>query len=101
MENVNYTMTYDPAINDYLCDTGTPVFGVDKVAPSEDYQLRLRFNNGESRVFDARQLFNKPIFTPLKDKRLFLKAHTDGVAVIWNDDIDIAPEYLYENSEPA
>lgn len=99
MDNGNYTMMYDPAINDYLSDTRRPVFGVDEVAPSEDYRLRLVFNNGENRVFDAHQLFNKPVFMPLKDKRLFLKAHTDGVAVIWNDDIDIAPEYLYENSE--
>ena len=28
-----------------------------------------------------------------------MKAHVDGDSVVWNDDIDIAPEHLYECSK--
>ena len=94
-------MIYDPARGDYLCCADKPVFGIESVRPSENFRLMIRFNNGETRLFDARKLMEEPIFEPLKNVQLFMQAHTDGVAVLWNEDLDVAPEYLYENSEPA
>lgn len=94
-------LIYDPELQDYICCAEKPVFGIDSVHPSEDYRLQICFNDGERRVFDARKLLEEPIFEPLKNVKLFMQAHTDGVAVVWNEDLDVAPEYLYENSEPA
>ena len=76
----------------------TPDWFVDEVIPRRDYTLQLRFATGENRVFDARPLFDDPFFRPLKDLNLFMQAHRQGRSVVWNDDIDIAPEYLYEQS---
>ena len=37
----------------------------------------------------------------LPDYSLFRQAYSDGCAVAWNDEIDIAPEALYRDSVPA
>ena len=95
-------LIYDPVLQDEICCADKPVFGIESVSPTEDLQLTIYFNNGEKRRFDARKLLEKePFFEPLRNPQLFMQAHTDGVAVLWNEDLDIAPEYLYENSEPA
>ena len=94
-------MIYDPDLQDYICCAEKPVFGIESVQPAENFQLTIRFSNGEQRRFDARKMIEEPIFEPLKHVKLFMQAHTDGVAVLWNEDLDVAPEYLYENSEPA
>ena len=59
-------MIYDPTLQDYICCAEKPVFGVESVSPSENYQLTIRFSNGEKRLFDARSLIEEPIFEPLK-----------------------------------
>lgn len=94
-------LIYDPVRQEEICCAEKPVFGIESVSPTEDLQLTICFNNGEKRRFDAHKLIEEPIFEPLKNPKLFMQAHTDGVAVLWNEDLDVAPEYLYENSEPA
>ncbi|MBR2770571.1 MAG: DUF2442 domain-containing protein [Bacteroidales bacterium] len=43
-----------------------------------------------------------PIFDSLRDKAVFDRFDLDGWTVTWlNGTIDIAPEYLYENSVAA
>ena len=64
-----------------------------------DYQLWFRFSNGESRVFDFKPLLDEPCYQPLKDYDVFRDVYIDyGVPVWRGGDIDIAPEYVYENS---
>ena len=47
-------------------------------------------------------LLEKAAFAPLGDKEVFRGVYIDYGVTVWNDgDIDIAPEYLYENSVPA
>ena len=72
------------------------------VCPLEDYKLWVRFNNGEVKNFDFSKELNCPAFSPLKDKSVFNSVYIDYGVTVWNDgDIDIAPEYLYKNGEPA
>ncbi|GAB6392040.1 MAG: DUF2442 domain-containing protein [Treponematales bacterium] len=52
-----------------------------------------------SAIFSRR--LARPAFRKLKDAALFGKAHIEGGAVVWNDEIDIAPEALYEEGRPA
>lgn len=91
-------MVYDEKLRDYICCADTPVFSVREVVARPDYTLILTFSNGEKKLYDASQLLKDDLFSPLKNPALFLKAHIDGVAVAWNSEIDVAPEFLYENS---
>ena len=76
----------------------TPVWVVKSVVPQENYTLLLPFADGKKRLYNAKPLLNKPIFADLKSLPVFLQARVSGDTVIWNDDVDIAPEPLYENS---
>lgn len=78
-----------------------PMMKVIGVRPLDDYKLWLRFNNGEVRIFDFKPELNFPAFAQLKDKELFISVYIDYGVTVWNDgDIDIAPEHLYEYSQP-
>ena len=78
-----------------------PVWGVKDVAPQRDYTLLITFINGEKRIYNARPLLNKAIYSSLRNIGFFMKAKASCGTVIWDDDIDIAPEHLYECSQPA
>ena len=78
-----------------------PVWVVDAVKAQEDYTLLITFAGGEKRLYDARPLLEKAIYSPLKNPAFFLNAKADCGTVVWDDDIDIAPEHLYESSLPA
>jgi len=77
-----------------------PAWVVKHVTPTKDYTLRLAFAHGDLRVYDARPLLQKPIYAPLKDLSFFLGARAECGTVVWSEDIDIAPEHLYECSRP-
>ena len=65
---------------------------------SKNYELHLSFANGKKGVFNFLSELQKPIYQRLKDLDFFLTAHVEDGTVVWNDELDIAPEYLYENS---
>lgn len=68
------------------------------VRPMDDHMLWVRFNNGETRIFDFTPLLNTPAFAPLADDNVFKGVYIDYGIPVWNDgDIDIAPEMLYSN----
>lgn len=67
------------------------------VRPLDNYKLWLRFNTGETKIFDFIPDLDSPAFSPLKDKNVFNSVYIDYGVTVWNNgDIDIAPEYLYE-----
>ena len=78
-----------------------PVWHVAEVKPRRDYSMLITFENGEKRVYDARPLLGKRICEKLKDINFFMKARASYGTVVWNDEIDVAPEHLYECSVPA
>ena len=77
-----------------------PVWIVTDVAPQKDYTLLITFTGGERRIYDAHPLLEKAIYSPLRNLPFFLGAKADCGTVVWSDDIDIAPEHLYECSVP-
>ena len=67
-----------------------------KVLP--DKMLLIRFNNGETRLFDATML-EGPAYEPLQDENVFSKPEIDHGVVTWlQGEIDCAPEYMYRHS---
>ncbi len=79
---------------------GNPIWVVKSVIPQKDYTLLLTFENNERRLYNALPLLEKDLYAPLKNIVFFMKATAAYGTVIWNDEIDIAPEALYENSTP-
>lgn len=77
-----------------------PVWVVEAVIPQEDYTLIITFTGGNQRIYDARPLLEKPLCAPLKNLSFFMGAKAAYGTVVWSDDIDIAPEHLYECSRP-
>lgn len=65
-----------------------------------DYKLRLKFNNGESRLIDLDSHLTGPVFGPLREHRMFVQfGLTDTLE--WVNGADFAPEFLYEIGTPA
>ena len=79
-----------------------PAIKISGVRPLDGYRHWLRFNTGETRTFDFTPLLSEPAFAPLRDPATFRGVYLDYGATVWNDgEIDIAPEYLYENAAPV
>ncbi len=75
-----------------------PVIKVNGIRPMDDYKLWVRFNTGETKIFDFKPLLNTPAFAPLKSTELFNRVYIDYGIPLWNDgDIDIAPEKIYRD----
>jgi hypothetical protein len=62
------------------------------------YKLRVRFENEEVRVVDLSDHLDGPIFEPLKDLSYFrqFKVNHDIDTVVWPNDADFSPDFLYE-----
>lgn len=78
-----------------------PSWVVKDVIPRDDYTLFLTFANGEKKIYDARPLLEKTIYAELRSLPFFLSAKVESGTVVWSDDVDIAPEHLYECSVPV
>lgn len=70
------------------------------IRPLDNYILWVRFNTGEAKIFDFKNLLDKAAFAPLKDKAVFSSVYIDYGVPVWNNgDIDISPEMIYENGK--
>jgi hypothetical protein len=72
-----------------------------QVTPLDGYKLKIKFSNGEMKVMDMNPYLAYPAFQALADKPLFMQARVAHNTVIWNDEIDIAPESLYLESHTS
>ena len=68
-----------------------------KVLP--DFQIEAVFEDGEARRFDLTPYLDYPMFSPLREKALFARAHVEHGVVVWNDEIDLSPDTLYLRGE--
>lgn len=68
------------------------------VKPLEDMMMILTFSTGEQRLFDA-TILSGSAFAPLSDESVFKGCKVvDGIVTWMDEDIDCAPEYMYQNS---
>lgn len=67
-----------------------------------EYRIHVVFSNGEERIADfSKWGLGRGVYKPLKEKAYFKKFFVDGWTISWPNGADIAPETLYEESEPA
>jgi hypothetical protein len=72
--------------------------GIIAVTPQDNYILHLTFENGEQRYFDMKPYLARGVFKELINKDVFNSAHVSFDTVAWKNEVDLAPEVLYEKS---
>ena len=75
---------------------------IKNVTPLQDFKLSIQFAEGITKIYDMKKLIeNNKIFADLKNINLFNSVEVDigGYGVIWNDDIDISCDELFEKSK--
>ena len=72
-----------------------------KLEFDEGTALVLTFHDGKVKRFDMGVLFDKyPQLTALKDRKLFTSGQLMGFyGIIWNEELDIEAETIYEEGE--
>ena len=69
------------------------------VKPLENYQLLIKFDNGEEKVFDVKPYMEHKAFLELKNKELFKTVKIGGLSIEWANGADICPDELYNISK--
>lgn len=73
------------------------IIGFETLAP---HRMKVMFNDGETRLFDGHVLLHGEAFAPLADAEAFSRCKLDYETLTWLDgELDVAPEFVYENSE--
>lgn len=67
----------------------------------DGYRLRLYFNNGEVRIADLESSLVGEVFVPLRNIDMFKRFSIKFATVTWENEADLAPEYLYSISVAA
>ena len=77
-------------------------YKISEIESIGDLNLKIKFENGITKVYDVKPLFDKwEIFKELKNNDLFknMKIDAGGYGISWNDDIDLSCNELYENGK--
>jgi hypothetical protein len=75
---------------------------IKNVHPLSDMVLQVEFLNGITKLYDVKPLMDKwEVFKNLQRKALFDLVHVEvgGYGIVWNKDIDLACNELWENGE--
>ncbi len=75
---------------------------IKNVSPLPDYKLSVQFSEGVTKIYDMNPLFEKlPVFAALKESAEFTGVSVDvgGYGIIWNDDLDLSCDELWENGK--
>ena len=67
---------------------------VTQVKALDGFRLELVFNDGTCGVASLESDLID-LLAPLRDLELWRAARVEGGAVVWNDELDLAPEFLY------
>lgn len=73
---------------------------IKNVAAIPDYRLSVQFCEGVTKIYDVKPLFEQlPVFIALKNEEEFFDVTVDvgGYGIIWNDDLDLSCDELWEN----
>lgn len=73
-----------------------PKWVVVEAAPRKDFSIELRFADGKRGLFDMSPLLKEDYYRALSVPAVFMTAHAECGTVVWDNDMDVAPELLYE-----
>lgn len=74
-------------------------FDIQTAKYQKDYKIFLTFSDGKRGIVDLKDfLFQKDcgVFKRLQDKEQFKKFSLDSYTLTWGEDLDLAPEFLYD-----
>ena len=63
-----------------------------------NYELEIKFDNNERKIFDVKPYFKFKIFNDLKNYEEFKKVQISGLSIEWENGADICPDELYNDS---
>ncbi|MEK6373348.1 MAG: DUF2442 domain-containing protein [Acidobacteriota bacterium] len=72
-----------------------PLVDVVEARHIDRYKIWVRFENGIEGEVDLSDLLDQGVFRPLRDVELFKRFHIEYGTIVWNEQVDIAPESLY------
>lgn len=64
----------------------------------ENYIIKVKFNNGETKKFDVKPYMDHKLFKELKNISKFKTVKISGLSIAWENGADICPDELYLNS---
>ena len=71
-----------------------------QVKALENFLLYIKFQNGEEKIYDMKEMLKFDYYKNLRDKENFKKVKVYGITLKWCTGEDIAPEKIYFNSIP-
>ena len=74
---------------------------VTKAVPRGGYDVAVQFDTGETGVFNCKYLTADPYWGRLKDQKFFSTARAEYGTIVWDDNIDVAPESVWERCSIA
>ena len=86
------------AVQDRAAEVNAMNPRVREVTPTDDYKLKLRFDNGQSGIYDCSPLLDFGVFRELRDTAYFKQARVVVGTVAWPHEQDICPDTLYLDS---
>lgn len=69
-----------------------------EVKALENFLLYIKFQNGEEKIYDMKEMLKFDYYKNLRDKENFKKVKVFGITLKWSTGEDIAPEKIYFNS---
>ncbi len=74
---------------------------IKKVSALPEFRLSVQFSEGVTKIYDVKPLFKKiPCFVELKnnlDEFYSVSVDVGGHGIVWNDDLDLSCDELWEN----
>jgi len=72
---------------------------IEQAKYQEDYKIFLNFDDGLKGIVDLKNfIFNNSFsaFKRLQDKKQFKDFSLENHTLVWGNDLDLAPEFLYD-----
>ena len=74
------------------------MLSIEKAKYTGRYNIHLVFNNAKEATVDLEDTIfedNRAIFSKLKKESNFKEFKLDHSTIVWSDELDLAPEYLF------
>ncbi len=68
---------------------------VKEAIPTDDYQINLRFDNGECGILDMKPYLSFGVFSRIKNPEAFNKIKIAFDTLEWESGVDLDPEFIY------